>query len=276
MIQKIQRQKIIDKIIKLKPFYFLSMRKGRFLYAPIKTIIFYFLVLFNQYSPIKIKIRARTIFGDKIAGYSSSSIGPIYYLGFQDPRLTVFLIRNLKPDDVFIDAGSNIGYYSLLAKNLVGPKGKIYSFEPTPAVCLVLRENTKNFSNIFINQTALSNKIGFVNFFDYGSRFSSFNTLFQREVGFLKSVEKTIKIKTETLDSFCIKRNIIPTTIKLDTEGSEYLVLEGASVIISRYHPLVILEVGGEKEWKGNCQKSLNFLSDHNYKIFELKYNFLF
>lgn len=88
-----RKQEIINKIIKLKPFYYLSMRKGRFLYVPIKTSIFYFLVFFNKYSPIKIKIRAKTIFGDDIFGYSSAGIGTIYYLGFQYPKLTLFLLR---------------------------------------------------------------------------------------------------------------------------------------------------------------------------------------
>lgn len=273
MTQKTQKQEIIDKIIKLKPFYYLSMRKGRFLHTPIKTSIFYFLVLLNQYSPIKVKIKARTIFGDKIAGYSSGSIGAISYLGFRDPELTIFLIKSLKPGDVFIDAGSDIGCYSLLAKNLVDSMGKVYSFEPTPRTYSILKENVKLFSNIYPRRAALSDRVGVFDFIDYGPRFNVFNTFFKRKVSFLRNKGKVIKVRTETLDNFCIKEDIVPTMIKLDVEGSESLVLKGASMIISKYRPLLILEVGGGEEWKENSQKLLDFLLNYKYKIFELDIN---
>ncbi len=270
MAQKIQKQEIIDKIIKLRPFYYLSMRKGRFLYTPIKTSIFYFFVLLNQYSPIKIKIKAKTIWGGKISGYSSGSIGSIYYLGFQDPELTIFLIKSLKPGDIFIDAGSNIGYYSLLAKNLVDSMGKVYSFEPTPRTYSILKENVKLFSNIYPRQVALSDRVGVFDFIDYGPRFNVFNTFFKRKVNFLKNKGKVIKVRTETLDNFCIKEDIVPTIIKLDVEGSESLLLKGTSMIISKYRPLLILEVGGGKEWRENCQKSIKILLDNGYQAFKI------
>ena len=271
MIKKWKKQEIIDKIIKLRPFYYLSTRKGRFSYAPIKTIIFYFLCLFNLYSPIKVKIKARTIFGDEMYGYSSTSLGSIYYLGFQDPELTLFLIKNLNPGDIFIDGGSSIGYYSLLAKNLVSPGGKVYSFEPTPRTYSLLKDNTKTFSNIYINPMALFDKKGIIDdFVDYGIRFDAFNTLFKRKVNFLKGKGRVIKIETETLDNFCRSKNIAPTIIKLDTEGSESLVLKGAAATISNQRPLVVLEVGEGEEWKENSQKSLDFLLKRKYKVFEL------
>ena len=266
-----QEQEIINRILKLRPLFYLDIsRLRRFLYSPIRTIIFYFLVLLNQYNLIKVKIKAKTIFGDTIYGYSSASVGPIYYLGFQDPIITIFLIRNLNKGDVFLDIGSNVGYYSLLAGNLVSSTGSVYSFEPTPQVYSLLKINTKKFPNIYTNQLALSNRAEVIDFIDYGIRFSVFNSLFKREVNFLKNKGEVIKIKTDVLDKFCIKRNIVPTIIKLDAEGSESIILEGSNLIIFKHRPLIILEVGGKEEWKQNNQKSLNFLLDRKYKIFEL------
>jgi len=269
------KQEIINKIISLKPSYYLSMRKGRFLYAPIKTIIFYFLVFYNKYSPIKIKIRAKTIFKDEIFGYSSAGIGAIYYLGFQDPRLTLFFIKNLNLGSIFIDIGSNIGYYSLLAKNLVGLKGKVHSFEPTPRTFKILKGNTINFKNIKINQLALLNKEGSVFFTDYGSQYSVFNTLNKRmDKDFFKGKKaKTIKIKTIILDEYCRENNIKPDFIKIDAEGTEYLILEGMSHVLKSSRPLIILEVSGDEEWEENCQKSIKILLNNNYKIFEIMFD---
>ena len=204
-----EKQGIIDKIIKLKPFYYLSMRKGRFLYAPIKTSIFYFLVLFNQYSPVKIKIRAKTIFGDDIFGYSSAGIGTIYYLGFQDPRLSLFFMKNLNSGDIFIDIGANIGYYSILSKYLVGHTGNVYSFEPTPRTFKILEKNTSEAKNIIINQVAVLDRKGSVSFTDYGPRYAVLNTFKKRvDKGLLKGKKtKTIKVKTIILDEYCKKHN---------------------------------------------------------------------
>jgi len=269
----IQKQEIINKIIKLKPFYYLAMRKGRFLYVPVKTIIFYFLVFFNKYSPIKIKIKTKTIYKDKIFGYSSAGIGSIYYLGFQDPKLTLFFLKNVNSGNTFIDIGSNIGYYSLLAKNLVGPKGKIYSFEPTPRTFKILKENTTNFKNIIINQLAVLNKERSVSFTDYGTQYSVFNTLNKRvEKDFFKTKKtKTIKIKTVILDEYCKKNNIKPDFVKIDAEGTEYLILRGMFYILKSLRPIISLEVAGGEEWKENCQESIRILLNNNYQLFEIR-----
>jgi len=269
-----EKQEIIDKIIRLKPFYYLSMRNGRFLYAPIKTIIFYFLVFFNKHSPIKIKIKAKTIFGDKIFGYSSAGIGSIYYLGFQDPRLTLFFVKNLNPKDTFIDIGSNIGYYSLLAKNSVGLKGRVYSFEPTPRTFKILKENTINFKNVKINQLALLDKEGLASFTDYGSQYAVFNTLKKRaDKDFFRGKKtKTIKIKTIILDEYCKKNNIKPDFIKIDAEGTEYLILQGMSYVLKSLKPIISLEMGGGEEWKRNCQESAKILLKNNYLPFEITF----
>lgn len=275
MKQKPEKQEIINKIIKLRPFYYLSMRKGRFPYAPIKTIIFYFFVLLNQYCPIKIKIKAKTIFGDKIFGYSSSSIGSIYYLGFQDPRLTLFFIKNLDAGDIFIDIGSNIGYYSLLAKNLVGQKGKVYSFEPTPRTFEILRKNISETKNIIIEKAAVLDKEKLAYLTDYGLRYAVFNTLKKRiDEGFFKGKKtKTIKIKTIILDEYCKKNDIKPNFIKIDAEGTEYLILRGMSYILKSSRPIISLEMGGGEEWEKNCQKSTKILLRNNYLPSEITFS---
>ncbi len=49
-------------------------------------------------------------------------------------KATSELVKNLlKPGDVFIDVGANIGYYSMLASRIVGEEGRIFAFEPVTA-----------------------------------------------------------------------------------------------------------------------------------------------
>lgn len=270
MIDELKKQEIIDKIIRSRPYSLSISRKERFLRAPFKTLLFYFRVFINQYSPARFKIKAKNIFGDEMCGYSSGSIGSVYYLGFQDPELTIFLIKYLKTGDVFFDVGANVGYYSLLAENLVGGSGRIYSFEPTPMTYAVLKENTKKFPNIYNFQIALADETGAMEFIDYGPRYSVFNSFSNRNLEFLSKRAKTIKIPTETLDNFCRKENVAPTIIKLDAEGAEGLILSAGKETLKKHRPIALLEVGGGEEWKENNLRAIKFLSDELYRVFEL------
>lgn len=265
-----QRFKIINYIIKSEKFSYLNIsREGRFLRAPFKTLFFYSLYFLNSFSPAKIGIKAKTVWGDAITGYSSASIGPVFYLGFQDAGITIFLLKFLRKGDIFIDVGSNIGYYALLAKTLVGPRGRVFAFEPTPKTFLILKKNVESFENICILSSALSDKTGVTDFIDYGSRFSAFNTFSKRTVDFLKDKGRIIRVKTETLDNFCQQNRIRPGIIKIDAEGAENLVLRGADFLLREHRPTIIFEVGGEKEWGKNNREALAILTNKNYKIFE-------
>jgi precorrin-6B methylase 2 len=59
-----------------------------------------------------------------------------YFLGrFYDLNLQMLMIQILKPGDRFVDIGANIGMLSILAARLVGPSGRVESFEPNPHKC---------------------------------------------------------------------------------------------------------------------------------------------
>lgn len=61
--------------------------------------------------------------------------------GLWEEKTTKFIKDNLKKGDTFIDVGANVGYYTLLASELVGTKGKVYSFEPFEDNWLILSKN---------------------------------------------------------------------------------------------------------------------------------------
>ena len=61
--------------------------------------------------------------------------------GFWEWWTTRFLIANLRPGEVVVDAGACYGYFSLLAAELVGPGGRVLAFEPNPRIASLLRRN---------------------------------------------------------------------------------------------------------------------------------------
>jgi FkbM family methyltransferase len=84
----------------------------------------------------------RTIFGCTISANTRDTVGRyIFYFGVWEPNLTHWIRRRLVPGDVFIDVGANIGYYSLLAAQLVGDSGKVVAVEALPAIFPALQQN---------------------------------------------------------------------------------------------------------------------------------------
>ena len=75
-----------------------------------------------------------------------------------EPHVTKALRNLLKPGDVFVDVGANIGYFTLLASTLVGPSGNVISFEPNPNNCELLRRSLtqNNVANVRLHQNAVA------------------------------------------------------------------------------------------------------------------------
>jgi FkbM family methyltransferase len=67
----------------------------------------------------------------------------LYMTGQWEPYLTAYILQRLKPGDIFVDVGANIGYHSLLAARAVGPSGRVYSIEASPSIYARLLENIR-------------------------------------------------------------------------------------------------------------------------------------
>ena len=65
----------------------------------------------------------------------------IYYFSLWEPNLTALLSQRLKPGDVFVDVGANVGYFSLLAAKLVGERGAVVAVDASPTIFSRLRES---------------------------------------------------------------------------------------------------------------------------------------
>ena len=77
-----------------------------------------------------------------------------------EPFETEICKRDIKPGDIIVDIGANIGYYTLIFARLVGSKGKVYAFEPDPTNFELLRANVEanGYKNVVLEQKAVSSK----------------------------------------------------------------------------------------------------------------------
>jgi len=150
----------------------------------------------------------------------------------------------------FLDIGSNIGYYSLLAAK-TNPEIKAYAFEPAIGPKYYLEKNIRinNFKDaIHLIDIALSNTIGQIDFYEVeNSKYSylKYNLAGEGNTGTKTTSRNFIKnkVQTTTLTDFVTKKNIQQIDlIKIDTEGTEIDILNSGKDVILQHSPIVICE----------------------------------
>jgi FkbM family methyltransferase len=113
--------------------------------------------------PLAIKFGAETqvsvVGGNRMLVRTDDMIGRVLAIsGKWEPNVTAALPGALASGDAFLDIGAHIGYYTVLAARLVGPRGHVYAFEPSPSSNRLLQKNIE--LNCFSNVTAFEVAVG--------------------------------------------------------------------------------------------------------------------
>ncbi len=246
------------------------LRSERFKKHPLAATSFYTQVARNRYTPFLAPIKAHTIWNHTLIAYETSAIGSVYFLGFYDKDITLFLLKYFKESGDLLDVGSNIGYYTSLFTQIASPTAKIVAFEPTPSTFEVLKINVGRLPQVSLEKNALSDKNGFITFYDYGHRHGVFNSTAAQPLPFLKDKGEKREVETQTLDEWCAKNKAEPSLIKLDTEGTESSIIRTGQTTLKKYQPIILLEVGGGDAWSQNTKECLDMLSGLSYVFFEV------
>lgn len=186
-----------------------------------------------------------------------------------EPEL-IYLEKLLDRGKVFIDVGANLGIYSLVASKILGDSGQVIALEPSTQSFPVLQENIKRnkFANVSAFPLAASQKRGTARL--YRGPNPGFNSLGKDP----SWKEETEDVLTDSLDAFLSQAGINRVDlIKIDVQGAEELVLQGAINILKSAHPPVIFEIFPE----GTAPLGLspygawNLLSSLGYKFFVIR-----
>lgn len=178
--------------------------------------------------------------------------------------------QNIKKGDVIVDLGANIGYYSLIAANLVGDKGKVYAFEPDEKNFQVLRKNIQvnNYKNIFPVKMAVSDKTGNVKLY-ISPENKGDHRIYDQKAG-----RETVTIKSTTLDEYFKNQKV--DLIKMDIQGSELDALKGAKKLINTNKNIKIITEYQADLLEANKSRPidfLNLLTDLKFKLFDINQN---
>ena len=182
-----------------------------------------------------------------------------------DRQTAEVIQRSCKPDSTCIDVGCHKGEVldMLLAAS---PAGKHYGFEPIPVLYEALRAKYTR-PNITISNIALSNKRGETSF-NYVVSNPAYSGLIKRKYDREDEQDTSIQVQTDKLDDV-LPANERVDFVKIDVEGGELLVLQGARQTLTRCKPVVIFECGlGASEFYGSTPDMVfNVLTECGLKV---------
>jgi len=160
--------------------------------------------------------------------------------GVWEPHVTAVFHARLSRGDVCVDVGANVGYYTLLAAELVGPEGHVYALEPAPRTHAALVANIE--LNGYANVTALCTAAGEAP----GEAVLD---------GSAQSVRAAIRRTNDDATGFRVPvqpvSSLVPAAdvrrlrlIKIDVEGYELQVLRGVEPLLEQgARPAVLVEL---------------------------------
>lgn len=187
----------------------------------------------------------------------------------------------ITPGSCILDVGGHQGRMANTFAVLAGSSGEVYTFEPHPVLYLQLSAlssiaEENKVGRILPHCKALSDSVGHTTF--HISRFMD-----KTEFNQASSIEQhlanesrlgdnflSIMVETDTVDNFCRNHFVVPSFIKIDTEGADYRVIRGAQKTIERFRPAIITEFGYDphQDLPTNITEHLSLLERTGYELF--------
>ena len=158
-----------------------------------------------------------------------------------EPYVAAEIERLLKPADVFVDLGANIGYFTLLAATLIGPEGQVHAFEPNRDNCELVKRSIEanGFANIRLYPTAVAEAA----------------QTFTLDVASTNSTGRIIDVSADDVpeqarprlvEAVVLDRALADLAridvIKMDIEGAEPRAWRGMQQIIRKHRPALVFE----------------------------------
>jgi FkbM family methyltransferase len=167
-------------------------------------------------------------------------------LGTYEQEQTALFAEHIRPGNVVFDVGASVGYYTLAAAKLVGRAGKVVAFEPEPRNAAFVRAHVRanRLKNVIVYQTAVAREAGVL----------SFSAGTGTGTGRLEQ-DGDLPVTACCLDDVAAELDILPTHIKIDVEGAERSVLDGAAGVLSCARPMIFLSTHGKEAHAACCQR---------------------
>jgi FkbM family methyltransferase len=216
---------------------------------------------------IKLKNSLEFVYLPKSGGFFGIEFGKTW----ESAELSL-LEKNIKPNSLFLDVGSNFGWYSIhIAKD---KNVDVVAFEPST---VSFKSLVKNIRRNNLSDKIKAYKLGLGDKNKKGKLTKNFflgNHIETKNETGKKIASETIQVIT--LDEFVLNNKISKIgAIKCDIEGSEIFMLKGACKTLRKFKPILLLEI--QQEWterfEYSAEEIFSFLQDLGYTYFRVKEN---
>jgi FkbM family methyltransferase len=188
-----------------------------------------------------------------------------------EPNEMYAMSKLLRPGMTVFDVGANAGVFTLMGAKLVGPSGTVHAFEPSPRDRDRLRANlsANNLSNVTVHPVALGRAAGKAVLAVAGSEHPGHNTI----GGFAYSEDgatQSVEVEVATLDEIAKAQKLTRLDLlKIDVEGSETAVLQGAEESLLRFRPVIVVEAqdASLKQLGSSVAELLQVLRANDYEV---------
>jgi FkbM family methyltransferase len=239
--------------------------KGNFFYY-----IFYRIV--RKFLKGNIKVRICNFFINASTNKNNMSNGLLNKCYFGDETILLVIKKISDQKKIFLlDCGSNYGFYSFYVASL-NLNNQSLAFEASPKTFNSFKANLElnNFRNIDYKNLAISEVSGkFISFYESHNDWESSATHNKFKNN------KIVNIETTTIDQELSKKDLsnFVVIIKLDIEGNEFNVIQGGKDTISKYEPLITIELSiyNFNNQNYNFNFFRKFLNEFKYKIYDDK-----
>ncbi|NNM82138.1 MAG: FkbM family methyltransferase [Burkholderiales bacterium] len=217
-------------------------------------------------------IRIRTSLSDHIEAQ-------LFWQGYQeaDQGVLEMIRKKLPSDGVFIDIGANIGSFTLVAAK-IAQHGQVHAFEPSAHHFSRLSKNVamNDFGNVSLNRKGLSDQRGSATLFLPSMKGEMNNSgaasLFSCSSEEINQVREDIELVR--LDDYVSEKGIERIDlVKIDIEGAEFDALKGSWSVLSRFRPIVLMELDLDNLKRAGCapEEILSFWEKLNYQVFRIE-----
>lgn len=196
----------------------------------------------------------------------------ILFFGSYEKDLVAVLKKIVKPGMIIIEAGANTGSETFILGKLTGSEGKVLAFEPVGHIYQKLLVNKKlnpEISSVQIFENALGGQNETISLYIADTELS--NQGMSSKIKFEEAVD-SIQVKQYTIDHFAEEQQLDKVDlIKIDVQGAEAEILYGASKVLAKHHPIIVLEADGHLDSQFNVAENLfALLTNLNYELFSV------
>lgn len=201
-----------------------------------------------------------------------SNLGGMY---FEAPAMRG-LLATVAPGDTVYDVGMSWGIFTCILARIAGEKGHVHAFEANPEVLRGAREFIA--ANQFAPRVTLvlacaGDITGHPVRFHVVPGASSVASTRNRDIQSFHADAWPVMLPSISLDYYAALQPSPPACIKMDVEGSEYLVLRGAERLLADHHPYLVLETHGQEieGVGGSVGEVCRLLAGLDYDLFDLE-----